>query len=294
MKTTSTFAATASSRAASEPGSWAARRENFVLRGRTASIVGGACPVRPSATQSPTTGSSAGVAAVRLSFAEIAPLTSSPAARTSYAPRCWTATRPGTSPVVRCRSKAASQASSQPSASSSSTRALSRTTDATSHFVSAGVDSPRSDTSGKGREKHDKPNTALEWARTARASARIRRDRGGGRRLCKQHRELRARRKGDLLRVRRDAAGPYEQVRRPGSHADVCGPPQQGCSGPERPPPGLPTEHRCRLEHARDGHVAERARLDEQHVLPPGRLELQQPHKLRGTDRAGGPHRAGG
>ena len=46
---------------------------------------------------------------------------------------------------------------------------------------------------------------------------------------------------------------------------------------------GLPAQHRRRLVHARDRHVAGRARLDEQHVPPHRRGQLQQPHERSPT-----------
>ena len=49
-----------------------------------------------------------------------------------------------------------------------------------------------------------------------------------------------------------------------------------GREGPERPAPGLPAQHRRRLVHARHRHVAGRARLDEQHLPPHRRGQLQQ------------------
>ena len=49
-----------------------------------------------------------------------------------------------------------------------------------------------------------------------------------------------------------------------------------GRQGRERLAPGLPAQHRRRLVHAGDGHLAGRARLDEQHVLPHRRGQLQQ------------------
>ena len=56
-----------------------------------------------------------------------------------------------------------------------------------------------------------------------------------------------------------------------------------GRSRRERPAAGLPAEHRRRLVHAGDRHLAERARLDEQHVPPHRRGQLQQPHLLLGA-----------
>ena len=41
-----------------------------------------------------------------------------------------------------------------------------------------------------------------------------------------------------------------------------------GVQRPERPQAGVPAEHRRRLVHARDGHLAGRARLDQQHLPP--------------------------
>ena len=55
--------------------------------------------------------------------------------------------------------------------------------------------------------------------------------------------------------------------------------------GQERPDAGLPAEHGRRLAHACHRDVARRARLDEQHVPPHRRCELQQPDVLR-RDRA--------
>ena len=121
----STFAATTCSRVTSEPGSCAARRENFVRRGSTSRIAADSrSPGGSRATQSPTTGRLALDPASRLTRPGSRARTSPLSVRTSQAPRCWTDTRPGTSPAARCSSKAALQPSSQPSVASSGTRRL--------------------------------------------------------------------------------------------------------------------------------------------------------------------------
>ena len=111
------------------------------------------------------------------------------------------------------------------------------------------------------------------------------------------HRELRSleRHSDDLLCVRRHAARPRRQVREAGRHADHGRPHEARRHGQERPPAGLPAEHRRRLVHARHRHLARRARLDEQHVPPDRRGQLQQLDELR-HDRhpPGRPHRPGG
>ena len=68
----------------------------------------------------------------------------------------------------------------------------------------------------------------------------------------------------------------------------------EGVHGVERAQAGLPAEYRCRLVHARHGYLAERARLDEQHLPPRRREELQQPHVvLRHRHPPGRLHPAG-
>ena len=100
MKTTSTFAATTCSRVTSEPGSCAARRENFVRRGRTARIAG--CPRPARLERDPVADDRAARRATRSSRRArpgSARAISPSSVSTSYAPRCCTATRPGTSPA---------------------------------------------------------------------------------------------------------------------------------------------------------------------------------------------------
>ena len=100
-KTTSTLAHSTCSSVACQ----AVLRENFVRRGRTARIV----PVPSSrraatATQSPTTGRSAVVAASWVSLPGTSQRSSPCSASTSQAPRCCTATRP-----ARARSRGAAR-----------------------------------------------------------------------------------------------------------------------------------------------------------------------------------------
>ncbi len=121
MKTTSRFAAITCSRTSFEPASCAARRESLVRRGRTTTIA----PAESSPTQSPTTGRSTGEASLRRRPV-IRARTSPSAVRTSYAPRCWIAIRPGTSPSSWNGANTELHASSQPSVVSSGTRTLSR------------------------------------------------------------------------------------------------------------------------------------------------------------------------
>ena len=97
-----------------------------------------------------------------------------------------------------------------------------------------------------------------------------------------------------ILRRGRHASGPRPKVRRRRRHADVREPARHRRQGLRSgPAPRLPAQHGRRLDDARHGHVAERARLDQQHLPPHRRGQLQQLHELCGYgDRPGGPHRA--
>ena len=82
-----------------------------------------------------------------------------------------------------------------------------------------------------------------------------------------------------LLRLRRHAARPDGEVRRRRAPCrPTPGSDEAGRHGQERPATGLPAQHRRRLVHAGDRHLARRARLDEQHLPPDRRGQLQQPH----------------
>ena len=111
-KTTSTLATSTCSSVACQ----AVLRENFVRRERTAWIVPPVSSVCvATATQSPTTGSSAVSSASCLRRPATSTRSSPASVKTSQAPRCCTATLPGTSPAARCGSNSSRSRSSQPS-----------------------------------------------------------------------------------------------------------------------------------------------------------------------------------
>jgi hypothetical protein len=67
----------------------------------------------------------------------------------------------------------------------------------------------------------------------------------------------------------------------------------EGRARRQRHGPGLPAQHRCRLVHDGHGHLSVGARLDEQHLPPHRRVQLQQPDELLGRrDTPGRHHRA--
>ncbi len=104
---------------------------------------------------------------------------------------------------------------------------------------------------------------------------------GGGATAASEQAELAAVREGHHVRIA-TGCGPISSTSTRGRArcrrmADLMA---KGVKGQNGLLQGIPAEHGCRLVHARDGDVAGRARLDEQHVLPAGRLELQQPDEL--------------
>ena len=72
-----------------------------------------------------------------------------------------------------------------------------------------------------------------------------------------------------------------------GGHADLRRNVGAGVKGANGTEAGVPAEHRRRLVHAGDRNVAGRARVDEQHLPPDGRGQLQQPHEPGGLDPPG-------
>ena len=96
---------------------------------------------------------------------------------------------------------------------------------------------------------------------------------------------------GDPVRLRRHAARPDGALRGQGDHAHLQGHVEAGRGRRQRVAPGFPAEHGRGVAYARDGDVAGRARLDEQHV-PPHRRRVQQHHQLRDAGHPPGGHTA--
>ena len=89
---------------------------------------------------------------------------------------------------------------------------------------------------------------------------------------------LPTRQEGALLLRRRHAAGQGRRLRGRRAPAEMQAPHERRRQGRQRHAAGLPAEHRRRLVHDDDRHLAERARLDQQHLPPHRRGQLQQPH----------------